>query len=127
MDDSDDDGGGGGFMSPPKDSLIAGYQRRSPSTSGSSGLVEALDNVHLEATSTAVPIKDDAKTLPAVISVHAYPSESAAAEEMHLSTKPLKQQRGWRSLLKSLSPSKRRSPRALSSQMSRIRQILLFS
>lgn len=109
LDDSDDDDGGG-FMSPPKDSLIAGYQRRSPSTSGSSGLVEALDNVHLEATSPAVPVKDDAKTLPAVISVHAYPSESAAAEEMHLSTKPVKQQRGWRSLLKSLSPSKTKKP-----------------
>lgn len=104
LDDSDDDDIG--IISPPKNSLIAGYQRRSPSTSGSSGLVEALDNVHIEVSSPDKPVEKESNRLSTVISIHAYPPDAAPVLQEQ-TPKPAKS-KGWRGLLKSLSPSKKK-------------------
>lgn len=110
LDDSDDDILEG-IISPPRDSLIAGYQRRSPSTSGSSGLVEALDDVHIDASESPAPrsmvLSPDksAGNMSTVISVHAFPSipreDTAAVEEKKSKSG------GWKNLLRSLSPKKK--------------------
>lgn len=111
LDDSDDDMLEG-IISPPRDSLIAGYQRRSPSTSGSSGLVEALVDVHIDAAEGPAPRsmvlspEKDAGNISTVISVHAFPS--AACDDKDTAAEDKKPKTGgWKNLLKSLSPKKK--------------------
>ncbi|KAI8112334.1 hypothetical protein M9434_003657 [Picochlorum sp. BPE23] len=111
LDDSDDDMLEG-IMSPPRDSLIAGYQRRSPSTSGSSGLVEALNDVHIDAAegpdprSAELSPDKDAGNMSTVISVHAFPSATHDDKDTAVEEKKPKGG-GWKNLLKSLSPKKK--------------------
>ena len=111
-----------GIISPPKDALIAGYQRRSPSTSGtSSGLVEALDDVHIENEVASPGLADlsisdvngkDSKHMSTVISIHAYPSSGGGLNEMdEQGCSPRNRQGGWRGFIRSLSPRKKEGGR----------------
>ena len=110
-----------GIMSPPKDALIAGYQRRSPSTSGtSSGLVEALDDAHIESEVASPGLADlsisevngkDSKNISTVISIHAYPSSGGLNAMDEQGCSPRNRQGGWRGFIRSLSPRKKEGGR----------------
>ena len=118
-------------LSPPQASLIAGYQRRSPTSSGSSGLADALDSSPaIDSQLPSDPLKSQAdKVSTTVISVHAFPSskeivvdtdkprddvdmDTAAAEEVrpkHADGQVVTNDKSsWKNFLRSISPKKKK-------------------
>lgn len=112
-------------LTPPQASLIAGYQRRSPTSSGSSGLADALDNYPaIDSQPADDPLKDEAgKLSTTVISVHAFPSSKENVSDrprdnvdmdIAVEVRPKHGQAmtndksSWKSFLRSISPKKKR-------------------
>jgi hypothetical protein len=117
-------------LSPPQASLIAGYQRRSPSSSGSSGLADALDSSPaIDSQLANDPLKSEAeKVSTTVITVHAFPSSKeivvdtdkprdnvevdTAAEEVrpkHADGQAVTNDKSsWKTFLSSISPKKKK-------------------
>ena len=104
--------------------VFAGYERRSPSESGSSGLVEALERSRIADLDDGVveSKKASGDVPPRVISVNAYmPGQTAAAETPERALK-IKTGGGWKGFLKSLSPRKKPRERSVLRDSDRTRR-----
>ena len=139
-------------ISPPQEALIAGYQRKSTPSSGSSGLVDAIDNLNIPSSrenqvesveeTLASTDKDEGLKMRNLISVHAFPAiepeqnnitiqNEEAEVELDMQQNMTQNQQvspqgktGWMGFLKSLSPKKKKSqnPRTSISPKKRVQE-----